>query len=133
MHKILVYSIVSLCLVTGIARGQGAAACDSTYRVVDQMPVYKNGLEDFIRDVRKEVKFSHGCHPDKVTVRWVLDTTGKATQVEVEGIDGTCREDFIHQFELLPAWKPGKKKGRLVCVRMVLPIYITYSDSLDGR
>lgn len=128
MHKILVYSLLAICLLPGVALAQGATACDSTYRVVDEMPVYKNGLEDFIRDVRKEVKFNYDCHPDKITVRWILDTGGKATRVEVEGVEGTCKTEFIRQFELLPAWKPGKLKGRLVCVKMVLPIYIHYSD-----
>lgn len=136
MKRILVYSLLAIGLWPGTLLAQTVtttAPCDSTFRVVDEMPVYKKGLEDFIRDVRKDAGFGGGpCRPDKITIKWVINTQGKNTQVEVEGLDGTCRENFIHQIELMSPWKPGKRKGKLVCVRMAMPIYITYSDSPDG-
>jgi protein TonB len=137
MKRILVNSLLIIGLITGFWPGKVSAqdvaqACDSTYRVVDEMPIYKNGQQDLLRDIRKEFKFGGPCRPDKITVKWVVTTLGKVTQVEVSGIEGTCQEDFIHQFELLPPWKPGKRKGRPVCVRMSMPIYIDYSDRPDG-
>ncbi len=132
MKRILVNSLLVIGLWPGKLWAQDVAACDSTFRVVDEMPIYKSGQQDLLRDIRKEFKFGGPCRPDKITVKWVVTTLGKVTQVEVSGIEGTCQEDFIHQFELLPPWKPGKRKGRLVCVRMSMPIYIDYSDRPDG-
>ncbi len=124
---------VILCFASGIARAQDRLpeGCDSVLMVAKLMPVYKKGLEDFIRDFRKGIKLPHGCHPDKIVLKCVVDKTGKLSNVEItaDSTDEKCREGLIHSLESLPAWTPGRHKGKPVCVRLVMPIYVHYTET----
>lgn len=125
--------VVILCLASGIACAQDRlpASCDSVRMLADVMPVYKKGLEDFIRDFRKDMKLPHGCHPDKIVLKCIVDKTGKLSNIEIaaDSTDDKCREGLIRSLESLPAWTPGRHKGKPVCVRMVMPMYVHYTET----
>jgi hypothetical protein len=124
---------VILCFASGIAYTQDRlpAGCDSVRMVAEVMPVYKKGLEDFIRDFRKDMKLPHGCHPDKIVLKCIVDKTGKLSTIEItaDSTDDKCREGLIRSLESLPAWAPGRHKGKPVCVRMVMPMYVHYTET----
>ena len=124
---------VVLCFVSSIARAQERlpAGCDSVRMVAEVMPVYKKGLEDFIRDFRKDMKLPHGCHPDKIVLKCIVDKTGKLSNIEItaDSTDDKCREGLIRSLESLQAWTPGRHKGKPVCVRMVMPMYVHYTET----
>ncbi|MBT1712438.1 hypothetical protein KK062_29625 [Fulvivirgaceae bacterium PWU5] len=125
--------VVILCFASSITYAQDRlpAGCDSLRMVAEVMPVYKKGLEDFIRDFRKDMKLPHGCHPDKIVLKCVVDKTGKLSNIEIaaDSTDDKCREGLIRSLESLPAWTPGRHKGKPVCVRMVMPMYVHYTET----
>lgn len=132
------YGIISflaaiLYLTPGIsfAQSQLPAGCDSVRMSADVMPVYKRGLQDFAIEFRKEMKLRDGCRPDKVVFKWIVDKTGKLSNIEViaADTDDKCRENYIHILESMTAWTPGSHKGKPVCVRMVMPMYVDYKTS----
>jgi hypothetical protein len=124
---------IILCFASGMtyAQRQQPEVCDSVRMVADVMPVYKKGLEDFIRDFRKDMKLPHGCHPDKIVLKCIVDKTGKLSNIEIaaDSTDEKCREGLIRSLESLPAWTPGRHKGKPVCVRMVMPMYVHYTET----
>lgn len=125
--------VAVLSLVPGLAAAQDRlpAGCDSVRVLAEVMPVYKKGLEDFIRDFRKDMKLPHGCHPDKIVLKCIVDKTGKLSNIEItaDSADDKCREGLIRSLESLPAWTPARHKGKPVCVRMVMPMYVHYTET----
>jgi hypothetical protein len=124
-------AVLSLAPDIAIAQTQLPVGCDSVRMLADVMPVYKKGLEDFIRDFRKDMKLPHGCHPDKIFLKCIVDKTGKLSNIEItaDSTDDKCREGLIRSLESLQAWTPGRHKGKPVCVRMVMPMYVHYTET----
>lgn len=59
----------------------------------------------------------------KVYVRFVVDTDGSITNVEVaRGVHELLDEEAIRVVKAMPKWKPGKQRGRAVKQRMTIPI-----------
>jgi TonB family protein len=64
-----------------------------------------------------------------VVVQFVVDATGKVTNVEVsKGIGGGCDEAVLRVLREMPRWTPGVKDGRKVDVRFYFPVQF----KLDG-
>lgn len=107
--------------------GQSIAqeSCDSVYVVVDEMPVYKNGLHDFVRDLTKNLIFKKACPPSEVRqFNWTINKQGKMVDIDIPNIDQECEDQLIAQFKKMQPWTPGRLRGRVVCVTMRVPICI---------
>ena len=99
--------------------------CDSVYTVVDQMPTYGKEPEDLVRYLRSNLKFKKPCRPEELRrLTWTINREGKIVQIDLVGLEGECREQIVEQLKSLPSWVPGRLNGKLVCVKMVLPIHI---------
>ena len=58
-----------------------------------------------------------------VIVVFVVNSDGAVSDVEIlRGIGGYCDEEAIRVVENSPKWEPGKQRGRIVNVRMRMPI-----------
>jgi hypothetical protein len=44
--------------------------------------------------------------------------------IDVPSIEGECRQKIIEQLKAFPKWKPGRLKGKPVCIKMYLRICI---------
>jgi protein TonB len=56
----------------------------------------------------------------------VVDKDGKIRDAKVlRGIGGGCDEEAIRVVKAMPAWKPGKQRGKPVTVQYNLPIRFT--------
>jgi protein TonB len=61
-----------------------------------------------------------------VYVTFVVDKDGKIKDVKVlRGIGGGCDEEAVRVVKNMPAWKPGKQRGKSVTVQYNLPIRFT--------
>lgn len=99
--------------------------CDSVYTVVDQMPTYGKGKEDLMRYLMKTLKFKKPCRPEELRrLTWTINKEGKMVDMDLIGLEGKCREQIIEQLKSFPTWTPGRQNGKLVCVKMILPIHI---------
>lgn len=98
--------------------------CDSVYTIVDEMP--KFGKEDFdlMSHLIKHVQFgSCGLDEMKILTR-TIDSSGHMINIDVPSLEGECKQKIIEQLKTFPPWKPGKLKGKPVCVKMMLRICI---------
>jgi len=93
----------------------------------EQMPVFPGGQEALIKFISDNLHYplsasQLGTH-GRVTVRFVVKTTGEVTDVVVaRGISDDCDNEAVRVVKLLPKWIPGKQDGRKVSVYFTLPI-----------
>lgn len=100
-------------------------SCDSVYTIVDEMPSYGKGNEDIVKYLMKNLKFKKPCRPEELRrLTWTVNKEGKIVDIDTIGFDGQCKTDLIDQLKSFPNWTPGRLKGELVCVKIILPIHI---------
>jgi protein TonB len=59
----------------------------------------------------------------KVFVQFVVDKEGKLSKVKViKGIGAGCEDEAVRVIQYSPKWQPGKQRGRVVKVRIVVPL-----------
>jgi hypothetical protein len=98
--------------------------CDSVYTIADEMPKFGESNEDFGRYVLKNLKINKCARYDIRLITWTIDSTGHMVNIDVPGLEGECKQNIIEQLKAFPLWKPGKLKGKPVCVKMMLRICI---------
>ena len=100
---------------------------DKPLTACEQMPVFPGGQEALIKFISDNLHYplsasQLGTH-GRVTVRFVVKTTGEVTDVVVaRGISDDCDNEAVRVVKLLPKWIPGKQDGRKVSVYFTLPI-----------
>jgi len=66
----------------------------------------------------------------KVFVQFVIDKNGKVTDVQIiRGVDPYLDKEAIRVVSSMPAWTPGKQRGKTVKVSFQLPI--TFTNKTD--
>jgi protein TonB len=100
---------------------------DGIYMEVDNTPEPLGGMPAFFEYVAKNLKYPSDAREagieGKVFVQFVVDTDGKITTVQaVRGIGYGCDEEAVRVISGSDKWKPGMKDGKVVKVRMILPI-----------
>jgi len=100
---------------------------DGIYMEVDVSPEPLDGMPAFFEYVAKNLKYPSDARKagieGKVFVQFVVNTDGKITTVQaVRGIGYGCDEEAVRVISGSDKWKPGMKDGKVVKVRMILPI-----------
>jgi len=100
---------------------------DEIFTIVEQQPAFPGGMGAFYQFVQKKMKYPSQARrmgiEGKVFVQFVIDPTGKLTEVKaVKGIGAGCDEEAVRALKEAPKWIPGKVGNINVGVRMILPI-----------
>ena len=99
-----------------------------------EMPSFPGGeekLAQFIKDNLQYPQEAKAANKEgKVYVSFVVDATGKVTDVRMEkrmayGMD----HEAMRGVRMMPDWTPGKENGQPVAVQMTLPIHFALSDT----
>lgn len=101
---------------------------EEIHDIVEQMPSPIGGMENFYKFLGKKMKYPKQARrmgiEGKVYLRFVIDTDGRMTDMEVvRGIGAGCDEEALRVMGLAPSWNPGKQRGMPVKVRMIVPIF----------
>jgi periplasmic protein TonB len=99
---------------------------EEIFQIVEEMPEFPGGQESLL-------KFLAQCpYPPiarendiegTVYVRFIIDKAGQVTNAEVaRGADKILNEAALAHVKKMPAWKPGKQRGKPVKVQYVVPI-----------
>lgn len=96
--------------------------------VVEDMPEYPGGEAAMYKWLGKNIKYPQVAKENgiegKVFVRFIVDQTGKVKDAQiVRGIGGGCDEEALRVVKEMPAWKPGKQRGKPVKVQFTIPIH----------
>lgn len=95
--------------------------------IVETMPSYVGGLEEFYKFVGKHLKYPAQARrmgvEGKVFVYFVVDKDGGLNDIKIaRGIGAGCDEEVLRIINMSPKWNPGKQRGVPVKVRMMMPI-----------
>jgi len=94
------YTAISLAILLAASYAHGQTInCDSVYTIVEQMPVYKNGMKDFYNDFGK-LKPIKGCRPEDLTrISWIVDTEGQMIDIGVQVLNEQCAPSIVNQLK----------------------------------
>lgn len=94
--------------------------------VVEEMPAYPGGTIAMMEYIKANLRYPQATK-DKVQgtvyVNFIISRTGKVLYPYiVRGLNKSCNAEALRVIRSMPAWKPGKEKGKAVLVRYNLPV-----------
>jgi TonB family protein len=95
--------------------------------VTDQMPQFPGGDKALVDYLKKNIKYPADAKQNKtqgtVYVNFIISKKGNVLYPYVtHGIGKTCNAEALRVIKSMPAWQPGKLKGKPVLVRYNLPV-----------
>ncbi len=96
--------------------------------IVENMPEFVGGgLEEFSNWVNQNVKYPQIAIQNGISgtvyVDFVIDKTGSVSSVKIaKGVDPSLDNEVTRVLKTSPAWTPGKQRGKLVNVKMSIPV-----------
>lgn len=99
-------------------------SCDSIYTIVDEMPKFGTDDNGLLIYMAKNLNFG-ACGLDEMKLlTWTIDSEGRMTNIDATSLKGECKNYVVEQLKKFPLWKPGRHKGKSVCVKMNLRMCI---------
>lgn len=97
------------------------------FRVVEEMPQFPGGEKALYKFLAKNINYPDEAKEKglsgKVFVSFIVETNGEISNVNVErGASPCLNEEALRIVKMMPKWKPGIQKGKLVRVQYHLPI-----------
>lgn len=97
------------------------------FYVIEEKPEFPGGEAAMFQWISKNIKYPEIAKENgvqgKVFVQFVIDKEGKVTDVQViRGVDPSLDKEAVRVIKSMPAWKPGKQRGKPVKVSFQLPI-----------
>jgi len=101
---------------------------EEIFQIVEDMPTFPGGDAALYKFIQKYTRFPQiavdAGIQGKVYVSFVIDKDGKVIDVKVvRGIGGGCDKEAIRVIKKMPAWKPGKQRGKPVKVSYTVPVF----------
>jgi len=108
-------------------------ATGPVYEAVDVIPEPEGGMKAFYEYVGKNLIYPAEARTrnieGKVLVEFVVSHKGSVENVRVvKGIGPSCDTEAVAVISKSPAWIPGRKDGKDVNVKMILPITFKIMD-----
>jgi TonB family protein len=106
---------------------------DRVYDMVEERPQFPGGDEALLSFLGSNMHYPDEARTKgvegRVIVKFVVAKTGAITDAKiVRGIGSGCDEEALRVINSMPAWKPGKDKGKPVNVFFTLPISYKLTD-----
>ena len=103
---------------------------EEIFQIVEEMPMPEGGEEALYKYLNENIRYPivamESGIQGRVYVTFVVEKDGSITDVKVlRGIGGGCDEEAVRVVKAMPAWKPGKQRGRPVRVLYRIPVNFT--------
>ncbi|MDD3740427.1 MAG: energy transducer TonB [Bacteroidales bacterium] len=100
---------------------------------VEVKPAFPGGEAGLLKFISDHTKYPEICRENgiqgKVFVQFVIGADGIVTNVSVvKGVDKYLDEEALRVVSSLPAWTPGKQRGKSVPVSYIIPIKFVLSN-----
>jgi protein TonB len=111
-----------------IQGAKSAEGDESVFFIVDEMPKFRGkGIEEFEKYISENLVYPQKAIEEKlegiVTASFVIDTIGNLVEVEIiRGVDPVLDHEAIRVIKASPNWKPGKQGGKVVRVKLTVPV-----------
>lgn len=98
------------------------------YTIVDEMPEYPGGFKEMVKFIQKielkEVSYSE-FNNSSISFGFIVEKDGKVSFPRLLKREGNAYTKlFLAEIEKMPLWKPGKQRGEVVNVFVLVPIRI---------
>lgn len=103
---------------------------DEIFTIVEDMPTFPGGETELFKFLGKNLKYPAIAQDAGVSgtvyVNFMVDKDGKVKNAKVvRGIHSACDKEALRVVNKMPAWRPGKQRGKAVRVSYNLPIRFT--------
>lgn len=97
------------------------------FSTVEELPCYPGGQGAFIKYLNKTLTYPSYAKSKKikgrVLVQFIVEKSGAITNVSVaESASPTLDSEAMRVIRRMPKWRPGKTKGKIVRVKVMIPI-----------
>lgn len=98
------------------------------FQVVDKKPKFPGGTTSLQSYINRSLQYPQISRKNnsqgRVIVRFIIDSNGIVISPQVVRSSGDFYLDMeaVRVIESMPKWKPGKHKGKPVCVYFTMPI-----------
>ena len=104
-----------------------ATAGSKVYYVVEQMPEFPGGPAQLMKFLSGNVKYPKEAIAKKiegrVIVAFVVNVDGSVSDAQVvRSVDPMLDKAALHVVGMMPKWKPGRQRGKVVRVKYNVPI-----------
>ena len=110
-----------------------AADCATTepvydFQKVDKQPKFPGGMASLQSYINRNLKYPQVSRENnsqgRAIIRFIINSNGTVTSPQVVRSSGDFSLDMeaVRVIESMPKWKPGKHKGKPVCVYFTMPI-----------
>lgn len=103
----------------------GIGSGEEIFAVVEEMPEFPEGnlLEYLARQIKYPTTSLENREEGIVYVSFVIDRSGKVVDTRItKGASVLLDKEALRIVNGMPAWKPGKQRGKVVKVQYTLPI-----------
>ncbi|OJX87613.1 MAG: hypothetical protein BGP01_11455 [Paludibacter sp. 47-17] len=124
--------------VVGYAPAETPQKDEPVFMVVEEMPQFTGGEQAMFKYLSNAIKYPVAAQQKgiegRVIVSFVIDREGKVTEpVILRGISPELDAEAVRVVQNMPAWQPGKQKGKIVQVKYTLPINFRLQKSSDEK
>ena len=100
---------------------------EKVYTKVDEPPRYIGGNEALMAFLSNNIKYPRQARKKgtegTVFIQFIVEKDGKVSNIEVKrGIGDGCDQEGIRVVKLMKKWIPGKKEGKNVRTKFILPL-----------
>lgn len=97
------------------------------FSTVEELPSYPGGQGEFIKYLNKTLTYPPYAKNKKiqgrVLVQFIVEKSGAITNVSVaESANPVLDNEAMRVIRRMPKWRPGKEKGKVVRVKVMIPI-----------
>ncbi|MDX2188491.1 MAG: TonB family protein [Bacteroidota bacterium] len=106
---------------------------DPIYMATEEMPEYVGGMKEMYKFISANINYPSQAMDEEISGRvvlsFVVDAKGNIKNIEViKPIGGGCEEEAVRVIKKMPAWKPGKMKGKPVNVKFTIPVSFSFNN-----
>lgn len=131
---LLVCGAMLLCIATGAQPSKKAKIRKGDiYDYTEKMPAFPGGLEALKNYLVSRIVYPEIAREQNtegsVIIGFVVDKKGRVTDVHVvKGVSPALDAEALRVVRIMPSWKPGSHRGRLVKVYFTLPVTFRLVD-----
>jgi len=122
--KILILSILILCVVGAAARAQ-----ETQDNRIDQYAKYPGGVEEFYDYLKRNLHYPASAIRDSISgdvfIGFVLNEEGEVVKESIQvirGLNAECDEEAIRLIKNSPRWMPARTRSKNVEQHISFPV-----------
>lgn len=97
------------------------------FQVVEEMPEFPGGMAECLKFLSKNIKYPTIAQENgvqgRVIVQFVVNRDGSIVDpVVMRSVDPYLDKEALRVIQMMPKWKPGKQRGKVVRVKYIVPV-----------